>query len=81
MERSSLLVSLLALLVGVIIGAAGLSWWEGGRQSTDIETLKVRLADERGRVQEKIKQITDELNAEKQRSEALERVLSTTKQR
>jgi hypothetical protein len=81
MERSSLLVSLLALLIGVIIGAAALSWWEGGRQSADIETLKVRLADDRGQVQEKIKQLTDELNAEKQRSEALERVLSTTKQR
>lgn len=74
MGRSSLVVSLLALLVGVILGAAALSWWEGGRQSADIETLKVRLADERGQVQAKIKQLTDELNVEKQRREALEQV-------
>ena len=74
MGRSSLVVSLLALLVGVILGATALSWWEGGRQSADIETLKVRLADERGQVQAKIKQLTDELNVEKQRREALEQV-------
>jgi hypothetical protein len=77
MERSSVVVSLLALLVGLILGAAALSWWEGGRQSADIETLKVRLADERGQVEAKIKQLTDELNAEKQRREALEQIQST----
>ena len=77
MGRSSLVVSLLALLVGVILGAAALSWWEGGRQSADIETLKVRLADERGQVQAKIKQLTDELSVEKQRREALEQVQSS----
>ncbi|HEX7217457.1 MAG TPA: hypothetical protein VF578_24850 [Methylomirabilota bacterium] len=74
MGRSGVVVSLLALLVGVILGAAALSWWEGGRQSADIEDLKVRLADERGQVQSKIKQLTDELNVEKQRREALEQV-------
>ena len=77
MERSGFVVSLLALLVGVILGAATLSWWEGGRQSADIETLKIRLADERGQVQAKIKQLTDELDVEKQRREALERVQGT----
>jgi hypothetical protein len=74
MGRSGVVVSLLALLVGVILGAAALSWWEGGRQSADIEALKVRLADERSQVQAKIKQLTDELNVEKQRREALEQV-------
>jgi hypothetical protein len=74
MGRSSFVVSLLALLAGVILGAAALSWWEGGRQSADIETLKVRLADERAQVQAKIKQLTDELAVEQQRREALERV-------
>ncbi|HME95980.1 MAG TPA: hypothetical protein VKN16_17375 [Methylomirabilota bacterium] len=74
MGRSGVVVSLLALLVGVILGAAALSWWEGGRQSADIEALKVRLADERGQVEAKIKQLTDELNVEKQRREALEQV-------
>jgi hypothetical protein len=77
MERSSFVVSLLAALVGLVLGAAALSWWEGGRQSADIETLKVRLADERGHVQAKIKQLTDELNAERQRREALERIQTT----
>jgi hypothetical protein len=77
MNRSSVLVSLLALLFGVVVGAAALSWWEGGRQSAEIETLKVRLADARGQVQTKVKQLTDELNVEKQRREALEQVLST----
>ena len=80
MERSSLLVSLLALLVGAILGAAALSWWEGGRQSADIEDLKVQLADERGQLQSKIKQLADELAAEKQRREALERVQRTGRQ-
>ena len=75
MSRSSVFGSLLALLIGLAIGAAALSWWEGGRQSTEIETLKVRLADERGQVQAKIKQLTDELNSEKQRREALEQVV------
>ena len=74
MERSSLLVSLLALLIGAVLGAAALSWWEGGRQSADIEDLKVKLADERAQVQSKIKQLGDELAAEKKRREALERV-------
>jgi hypothetical protein len=77
MGRSGVVVSLLALLVGVILGAAALSWWEGGRQSADIEALKVRLADERSQVQAKIKQLTDELNAERQRREALERIQTT----
>ena len=75
MDRSSVFGSLLALLIGLAIGAAALSWWEGGRQSTEIETLKVRLADERGQVQAKIKQLTDELSSEKQRREALEQVV------
>ena len=48
MDRSSVLGSLVALLIGLALGAAALSWWEGGRQSTEIESLKVRLADERG---------------------------------
>jgi uncharacterized protein HemX len=74
MDRSSVLTSLVALLIGLAVGAAALSWWEGGRQSTDIENLKVRLADERGQVEAKVKQLTDELNAEKQRREALEQV-------
>ena len=75
MGRSGVVVSLLALLVGVILGAAALSWWEGGRQSADIETLKVRQADERGQVAAKIKQLSDELSGEKQRREALEQVV------
>jgi hypothetical protein len=79
MDRSSVIGSLLALLVGLVIGAAALSWWEGGRQSADIEALKVRLADERGVVQAKVKQLTDELNAEKQRREALEQVIEQQK--
>ena len=81
MERSSVLVSLLALLVGLVLGAAALSWWEGGRQSADIEALKVRLADERGQVQAQIKQASDELASEKQRREALEQVQSGSKRR
>ena len=75
MGRSSVLGSLVALLVGLAIGAAALSWWEGGRQSAEIETLKVRQADERGQVQAKVKQLTDELSSEKQRREALEQVV------
>ncbi|HUP34584.1 MAG TPA: hypothetical protein VNC82_03955 [Candidatus Limnocylindria bacterium] len=75
MDRSSVLGSLLALLIGLAIGAAALSWWEGGRQRVEIEALKVRQADERGQVEAKIKQLTDELNGEKQRREALEQVV------
>jgi hypothetical protein len=81
MDRASLIGSLLGLLIGLAVGAAALSWWEGGRQSADIETLKVRLADERGVVQAKVKQLTDELNAEKQRREALEQVVEQQKSR
>ena len=79
MGRSSVLGSLVALLVGLVIGAAALSWWEGGRQSAEIEALKVRQADERGQVQAKVKQLTDELNSEKQRREALEQVVEQQK--
>ena len=78
MDRSSVLGSLLALLIGLAVGAAALSWWEGGRQSADIESLKVRQADERAQVQTKIKQLGDELNVEKQRREALEQVQQQT---
>jgi hypothetical protein len=80
MNRATVLGSLVALLLGLAVGAAALSWWEGGRQSAEIENLKVRLADERGQVQAKVKQLTDELNSEKQRREALEQV-QTTKRR
>jgi uncharacterized protein HemX len=79
MDRSSVLGSLVALLVGLAIGAAALSWWEGGRQNVEIEALKVRQADERGQVQAKIKQLTDELSSEKQRREALEQVVEQAK--
>ena len=75
MDRSSVLGSLLALLIGLAVGAAALSWWEGGRQSAEIETLKVRQADQRGQMQAKIKQLSDELSGEKQRREALEQVV------
>jgi vacuolar-type H+-ATPase subunit I/STV1 len=75
MDRSSVVGALLALLVGLAIGAAALSWWEGGRQSAEVESLKVRLSDERAEVQGKIKAVTDELAAEKQRREALEQVV------
>jgi hypothetical protein len=81
MDRASLIGSLLALMICLAVGAAALSLWEGGRQSADIETLKVRLADERGVVQAKVKQLTDELNAEKQRREALEQVVEQQKSR
>lgn len=77
MNRATVLGSLVALLLGLGVGAAALSWWEGGRQSAEIENLKVRLADERGQVQAKVKQLTDELNSEKQRREALEQVQNT----
>jgi hypothetical protein len=77
MNRASVVGSLVALLIGLAVGAAALSWWEGGRLSAEIESLKVRLADERGHVQAKVKQLTDELNSEKQRREALEQVQST----
>jgi uncharacterized protein HemX len=79
MDRSSVLGSLVALLIGLVLGAAALSWWEGGRQSAEIESVKVRLADERGVVQAKVKQLTDELSAEKQRREALEQVVEQQK--
>ena len=75
MDRSSVVGSLVALVVGLAIGAAALSWWEGGRQNVEIEALKVRQADERGQVQAKIKQLSDELSSEKQRREALEQVV------
>ena len=81
MGRSSVLGSLLALIVGLAIGAAALTWWEGGRQSVAIEALKVRQADERGQVQAKIKQLTDELNSEKQRREALEQVVQQAQEK
>ena len=79
MDRASVLGSLVALLVGLALGAAALTWWEGGRQSAEIESLKVRLTDERAQVQSKVKQLSDELNTEKQRREALEQVQSTKK--
>ncbi len=81
MDRSSVIGSIVTLLIGLIIGAAALSWWEGGRQSAEIESLKVRLADERGQVQAKVKQLTDELASEKQRREALEQVQQKSKSR
>ncbi len=81
MDRSSVIGSIVTLLIGLIIGAAALSWWEGGRQSADIEALKVRLADERGQVQTKVKQLTDELASEKQRREALEQIQQKSKSR
>jgi hypothetical protein len=77
MDRASVLGSLVALLIGLAVGAAALSGWVGGRQRADIERLTGRRAAERGQAQAKVKQLTDELNSEKQRREALEQVQST----
>ena len=41
----------------------------------------MRQADERGQVQAKIKQLTDELNSEKQRREALEQVVQQAQEK
>src|SRR5262249_8661795 len=81
MDRSSVIGSIVTLLIGLIIGAAALSWWEGGRQSADIEALKVRLADERAQVQPRLRTPTDDPASEKQRREALEQTQQKSKSR
>jgi hypothetical protein len=81
MNRSSVFGSLLALLIGLAIGAGPQSGGVGGPPSPQIEGLNVGLADERGQVQAKIKQLTDELNSEKQRREALEQVVQQAQEK
>lgn len=74
MDRTVIIVSLVALLVGLAAGAGLMTWWEGGRQAAALDTLRVRQADEQGQAQAKIKELTDELAGEQQRVQALERI-------
>ena len=64
------------LLLGLIGGGVAADWWERQRAAGDIADLKVRQADQLKETQAKIDQLTQQLNAERQRREALERVLA-----
>jgi len=68
------------LVVGLMGGGIGGGW--GGRDGAvnDIADLKVRQADQlresQAKMEQKIEQLSRDLNTERQRREALERVLA-----
>jgi Skp family chaperone for outer membrane proteins len=68
------------LVVGLIAGGIAADWWERHRAANDIADLKVRHADQlresQAKLEQKIEQLSRELNAERQRREALERALT-----
>ncbi len=75
MDLEKLVIALLALLVGLLGGGALTSWWESQRLAADTAEVKVRHSDQLREAQAKIKSLTDELDTERERSEALEGVL------
>ncbi len=68
------------LVVGLIGGGIAADWWERNRAANDIADLKVRHADQlkesQAKLEQKIDQLSRDLNAERQRREALERALA-----
>jgi cell division protein FtsB len=68
------------LVLGLIGGGIGAGWWERHRAANDIADLKVRQADQlnesQAKMGQKIEQLSQDLNAERQRREALERALA-----
>ncbi len=67
------------LILGLIGGGVAADWWERQRAASDISDLKARQTDQLKEVEGKITQLTEQLNAERQRREALERVLAETR--
>jgi Skp family chaperone for outer membrane proteins len=68
------------LVVGLIGGGIAADWWERHRAANDIADLKVRHADQlkesQAKLEQKIEELSRDLNAERQRREALERALA-----
>ncbi len=64
------------LILGLIGGGVGADWWERQRAASDISDLKARQTDQLKEVERKIRQLTEQLKAERQRREALEGVLA-----
>lgn len=73
--RQAVAVVLAALLVGLLTGYL---MWERPRQSVlrELEDLKARQADLASRAQTERKQLTEELNSERERRRGLEEILS-----
>lgn len=73
--RQAVAVVLAALLVGLLTGYL---MWERPRQSAlrELEDLKARQADLASRAQTERKQLTEELNSERERRRGLEEILS-----
>ena len=64
------------LILGLLgAGVAADLWWRQ-RQASELAELKTRHADQLHEAETKINRLTEELRAERQRREALERVLS-----
>ena len=64
------------LLLGLLGGGVAADWWERQRAASDIAELKTRQADQLKEVEAKVKELTDQLKAERQRREALERAIA-----
>lgn len=68
------------LILGLIGGGVAADWWERQRAASDIADLKVRQADRLKEAEGKIRELTERLNAERQRRESLERALTELRQ-
>lgn len=64
------------LILGLIGGGVAADWWERQRAASDIADLKVRQADRLKEAEAKIAELAEQLKAERQRREALERALT-----
>ncbi len=64
------------LIAGLIGGGIAADWWERQRAMSDIADLKARQADRLSEVQAKLEELTRQLNAERERRQALEQVLA-----
>jgi hypothetical protein len=64
------------LIVGLIGGGIAGDWWQRQRTAGDIADLEVRHADRLKEARAKVDQLAKELEAERQRRQALEGVLA-----
>jgi Tfp pilus assembly protein PilN len=76
LTRSFVTGVVVSLIVGVIAGGIATDRWERHRAAADIAGLKTQQTDELKAIQAKIDQLTKDLDAERQRREALEGVLA-----
>jgi TolA-binding protein len=64
------------LVLGLVGGGMAVDWWERQRAASDLAELRTRDADQLREAESRIKQLSAELQGERQRRQALEGIVA-----